>query len=82
MYEIANCRFLLKFTYYCFMFSFPGKIINDVDIAKVMSVISNWCGPDLKLLYIPEWTVPIEWYFFGVMEFSVCGCKIDKYIKS
>ena len=64
------------------MFSFPGKIINDVDIAKVMSVISNWCGPDLKLLYIPEWTVPIEWYFFGVMEFSVCGCKIDKYTKS
>ena len=43
------------------MFSFPGKIINDVDIGKVMSVISNWCGPDLKLLYIPEWTVPIEW---------------------
>ena len=72
----------LNFTYYYFMFSFPGKIINDVDIAKVMSVISNWCGPDLKLLYIPEWTVPIEWYFFRVMEFSVCGCKIDKYTKS
>ena len=34
-----------------YVFSFSGKIINDVDIGKVILGISNWCGPDWKLLY-------------------------------